>query len=166
MPPTSCPKARRKSVIMQELNGELLIYDSITHKAYCLNQTSSLIWRACDGESSVPEISENLSNQLRVPITDDLVWLALDQLKKDNLLENSDDVKVDFGGLSRREVIKKIGLASMVGLPVIASLVAPPASHAASCAPPGAACTFPRPDLCCSNCCTSAGAPPGGSICC
>jgi len=43
-------------------------------------------------------------------VTDEFAWLALDQLKKDNLLEESEEMQIDFGGLSRREVIRKIDL--------------------------------------------------------
>jgi hypothetical protein len=42
----------------------------------------------------------------------------------------------------------------------------PTATATAVCTPSGQPCTFPRPDLCCSLCCTSIGAPPGSQICC
>jgi len=166
MSSTGFPKVRLDNVIIQELNDELLIYDSTTHKAYCLNQGASLIWQACDGRNSVPEIREKLSSTLKSPVTDDFVWLALDQLKKNDLLENSNELKIDFGGLSRREVMRKLGFASMIALPMIAGLVAPTAAQAASCTPSRGTCTLPRPDLCCSLCCTTEGAPPGMAICC
>jgi len=58
--------------------------------------------------------------------------LALDQLKKENLIENKDEIVADFNGMSRREVIRKVGLASVVALPLISSLVAPMAVSAQS----------------------------------
>jgi len=63
-------------------------------------------------------------------VTEDFVWLAIAQLSENNLLEKA--VPSNFEGTSRREVIKKIGLASMVAVPVIASLVAPQSALAAS----------------------------------
>jgi hypothetical protein len=126
------PKARENELVVQELRDEVLIYDLTIHKAYCLNPTSAEIWNLCDGNNSVSDITKQLSKKLKQPLTDDLVWLALDQFKEDNLLSHNQEVEIKFDGLSRREVIKKVGFASMVALPVIASLVAPTAAMAQS----------------------------------
>jgi len=130
------PLSRKDNIVVQELKDEILIYDLKENKAYCLNETSALVWQMCDGNKSVPEISRQLSQKLNSPASEDLVWLAIDQLKKDNLLANSEEINPDFQGLSRREVIRKVGLASMVAIPVVASLVAPTAAHAQSGAAP------------------------------
>ncbi|MGI8468065.1 MAG: hypothetical protein ACR2N3_06390 [Pyrinomonadaceae bacterium] len=47
-----------------------------------------------------------------------MVWLALDQLKKKNLIENEIATPSAFEGMNRRDVIKKVGFASMIALPV------------------------------------------------
>lgn len=124
------PKARKDGLVVQELDGEILIYDLETNRAFCLNQTSALIWQNCDGTKTVSEISAFLANELNNPANEDLIWLALDQLKKENLIENSSELETKFEGVSRRDVIRKIGLGSMVALPLIASLVAPHAIYA------------------------------------
>jgi hypothetical protein len=51
------PHSRTKELVVQELKGELLIYDLSTNKAFCLNETSALVWQLCDGKSSISEIS-------------------------------------------------------------------------------------------------------------
>lgn len=141
------PISRQEELVVQELKGEILIYDLRTDKAFCLNETSGLVWQMCDGTRSAAEISRELSSQLNTKIGEDVVWLALDLLKKENLLSNADNVKPDFGGVTRREAIKKAGLASMIALPVIASLIAPTAAMAqsgglaATCATNNCACT-------------------------
>jgi hypothetical protein len=84
-----------------------------------LNQTAAQVWKACDGNNSVAEIAAEFGKGNN----EDLVWLAIDQLSENNLLEAK--VAPKFKGQSRREVIKKIGLASIIAVPVIASLVAP-----------------------------------------
>ncbi len=127
------PTSRRDDLVVQDLNGEVLIYDLREHKAFCLNETSALVWQACDGEKNVAEIGRELGKKLNSPANDDLVWLALDQLKKENLIESKEeDFQIDFNGMSRREVIRKVGLASVVALPIISSLVAPTAASAQS----------------------------------
>lgn len=134
--------SRTRGLVVQELNRELLIYDLITSKAYCLNETSSLVWQTCDGHKSVAQISKEISDQLGIKHFDDrVVWLALDQLKKENLMAEGDKLEIDFNGLSRREMIKQIGLTSAVALPLISSIVAPAVVEAASLSGTGAACS-------------------------
>jgi hypothetical protein len=147
------PKARKENLVVQELDGEVLIYDLDKNKAFCLNEASALVWQACDGNKDVSEIRNSLGKQLNSPVNDDFVWLALDQLKKENLIENKDEIAADFNGMSRRSVIKKVGLAVVVALPLVTSLVAPTAAAAQSLVACGAACTDSNqcPDIC-KNC--------------
>lgn len=136
------PKARKENLVVQEFNGEVLIYDLNTNKAFCLNEASMRVWQACDGSKNVSEIRNSLSKQFNSNVNDDFVWLALDQLKKENLIENKDEIISDFNGLTRREVIKKVGLGTMIALPIVASLTAPLAVHALStCTSRGTTCT-------------------------
>lgn len=138
----TAPQSRKENLVVQEIDGEILIYDLQNDKAFCLNSTSALVWQACDGNRNIKEISDFVSQKLNSPTNDDLIWLALEQLKKEKLIDKSTEPDGRFAGLSRRDVIKKIGLASAVALPVVASMVAPLAAHAASGCPT-AACTCP-----------------------
>jgi len=126
------PKARTTKIITQETDKELLIYDLEIDKAFCLNQTSAMVWQLCNGNNSVSEICQSLSQKLKVSVSEELVWLALVQLKRDRLLDKNTVIENSFGDLSRRQVIRKIGLASMVTLPLVTSLIAPIASNAQS----------------------------------
>lgn len=128
----SKPVSRQTNIVVQELENEFLIYDLSINKAFCLNQTSALVFQLCDGKNSVAEISDLMSKKLKTLVSEDLVWLALEGLRKDNLLENDKELTNHLAGLSRREAVKKVGLASMVALPVIASVVAPDAVMAQS----------------------------------
>lgn len=117
------PIARKEGLVVQEMPEEVLVYDLNTNKAHCLNQTAALVWKWCDGENTVKEITRLLEDQTGNEVNEDLIWLAIDQLSDKSLLEN--EVVPRFGGQSRREVIKKIGLAAVVALPLVASLTAP-----------------------------------------
>ncbi len=119
------PQSRLSDIVVQEIENEILIYDLKTNKAFCLNETSAMIWYLCDGKQTVKQISQALSKKQNELFTEDLIWLALDQFKNDNLLESNQKFEINFSGLNRRQVIKKVGLASMVALPLIASVVAP-----------------------------------------
>lgn len=126
------PQGREKDIVVQDLKNEVLIYDLSINKAFCLNETSAMVWNLCDGNNSVAEITRKVSVKLKYPVTDDLVWLALDQFKEDNLLADGKEMEIEYGGLSRREVIKKVGFATMVALPLISAIIAPTSATAQS----------------------------------
>ncbi len=117
------PIARRDGLVIQEMPDEVLVFDTETNKAHCLNQTAAFVWKACDGKNSVADIAQSFGSHSGASVQEDLIWLAIDQLSDNNLL--AENLKADFKGQTRREVIKKIGLAAVVGLPIVASLVAP-----------------------------------------
>ena len=147
---SQCPIARKSGLVVQEVPDEVLVYDLESNKAHCLNQSAAMIWRSCDGNNSVSEIAKLVEAQAGGKVTEDFVWLAIDRLSENNLLEKQ--MASTFAGQSRREVIKKIGLASMVAIPVIASLVAPQSALAAqscNCNNPGQ-CGTP-PNLACPS---------------
>lgn len=142
------PIARSSGLVVQEVPDEVLVYDLESNKAHCLNSSAAMIWRSCDGRNSVPEIAKLVGKETGAEITEDFVWLAIDQLSENRLLE--EEVSVNLFGRSRREAIKKIGMASMVAVPIIASLVAPQSALAAvscSCSTPPE-CGNPQNALC------------------
>lgn len=153
---TQNPMARKEGLVIQEMPDELLVYDLETNKAHCLNQTASKVWKACDGKSSVKEIANLFDGK-----NEDLIWLAIDQLQENDLLEK--EHQLDMQGKSRRELIKKVGLASVLALPVVASLTAPSSVLAA------ASCNCTTPANCAGTNCPSStncdNAPGGTSLC-
>lgn len=147
------PTARKSGIVVQEVPDEVLIFDVESNKAHCLNLTAATVWKSCDGKTSIQEIASILEKQSGKDVSDDLVWLAIDQLNENSLLESN--VTPKFVGQSRREVIKKIGLASMIAIPVVASLVAPRSAMAnVSCVCTAALdCLLPGFASCNSTCC-------------
>ncbi|HMO80138.1 MAG TPA: PqqD family protein [Pyrinomonadaceae bacterium] len=141
------PIARSAGLVVQDVPDEVLVYDTEKNKAHCLNRTAALVWRSCDGKTSVSELAKIVGDQAGEEISDEIVWLALDQLSKTDLLER--EHRLETFGRSRREALKKIGLASMVALPIVASLAAPQSALAnlscacttvADCSGPGVSC--------------------------
>ena len=132
------PIARQNGLVVQEMPDEVLVYDLDTNKAHCLNGSAALVWKSCDGNNTVADIVKQFESNGSGKVTEDFVWLAIDQLNENNLLEGK--VAPCFAGQSRRQVLKTIGLASMVALPIIASLVAPQnalGSVSCACTDPG-----------------------------
>lgn len=126
------PLAKTKEILVQELENELLVYDLQTNKAFVLNETSALIFQLCDGTKTIAEISDSMSRKLKTLVSEDFILLALNELKKDGLLEDDAQLNSYFAEFSRREMVRKIGLASMIALPLVSSVVAPSAAMAAS----------------------------------
>ncbi|MDT7809143.1 MAG: hypothetical protein QOJ70_2956 [Acidobacteriota bacterium] len=135
------PLARVDGVVVRELPDEVLIYDLDTHKAVCLNSTAAEVWRLCDGRRTASDIRKMLEKSAKASVPEELVWLALEQLGKDHLLVERVSRPSALVGVSRREMIKRVGLTAAITLPVVASIVAPRAADAASCRPSGAPCT-------------------------
>lgn len=119
------PKARTENIVEQNLGKETLIYDLLIDKAFNLNETLTVVYKACNGKTTFDELKG------KHKFTDDFIYLALDELKQNDLLADESYVS-PFAKINRREVIKKVGLASMFVLPVISGLVAPRAVDAAS----------------------------------
>lgn len=129
---TYVPMARSENIVIQEMPAsekgpsELLVYDLTNNRAHCLNETAALIWKQCDGSSTVSEIASNLNSSGGA----DLVWLGIDQLSKENLLVESH--KPASYKPNRREIIKKVGIASAIAIPIVSSLAAPSSVMAAA----------------------------------
>ena len=147
------PAARNKNIIAQALGKEILIYDLNSHQAFNLNETSTIVYQACDGETTFDQL------RLNSKLSDDIIFLALDDLQKAQLLEEKDQYKSPYIGVNRREIIRRIGFASVIALPTIATLVAPLAVNALSRCPSISPCngnpSIPRGCPCtlnCSNC--------------
>lgn len=152
------PQARRTGLIIQEVDSEILIYDQNTNKAHCLNQTAAKVWKYCDGETTLAEACKALSCDLDTPVDEKLVWYAVDQFSKDNLLEKGiEQPAFIIAGMNRRQMVRTLGLAAVIAVPLVTSIIAPTPAQAATCMPPGQPCGTAA--QCCSGLCT--GAPAG-----
>ena len=159
------PQCRKKELVVQDLKSEILIYDLLNNKAYCLNETAALVWGFCDGEKSVTAIRQSMAKRLKQPVPEELVLLALDQLKKENLIEKSYEETLNLKGLSRRTAIRRAGLASVIALPLISSLVAPLAANAQSISVPACPTEFNGFGGFAGDSCRCAPGTPSGTIC-
>jgi len=154
------PIARKDELVIQSSGDELLVFDLRSNQAFCLNKTSVLIWKKCDGKKSPWEIQKALRRELKMEVSEDLIWFALERLFEEGLIFEFVPDPDRFDGLSRREVIRKLGVSATIALPIIASLRAPMAAKAQSTCVPNAMGCLPNgnvgctsPNECCScNC--------------
>ena len=147
------PEARKEGLVVQQMTDEVLVYDQKRHRAHCLNQTAALVWKHCDGKKTVAAVAEALSRQAGKRVGEEVVRLAVDELAKSQLLEAGGARRWRGAeGVSRREMMKRAGLAAAVGLPIVTSVIAPKAAQAATCRVSGAGCG--TSSQCCSGVCT------------
>lgn len=153
---TPLPKARIEKLVVRELPDEVLVYDLKTDKAHCLNQSASLTWKHCDGKTTVADMTSILTAALKTQVDEDTIWLALKQLGKARLLEDQLVTPMEKSRLTRREVIRKLGLGAAIAVPVVMSIVAPTAVSAATCTVNGKSCSPNGTNSkCCSTCCVT-----------
>ncbi len=168
------PRARQDELVVEELQDETLVYDLKRHKARCLNRTAALVWRHCDGQTSVADVAARLEEQLATPTDEAVVWMALDRLGRAHLLSEPVTLPADRAQYSRREVLRTLRRVAGISLllPVIESIVAPRAAAAASCVtscvgiPNCSPCSPPQCNrLCCGNSCLASGQAKQGCGC-
>src|SRR5215207_7182513 len=85
---TNLPLARQRDVVVQEVDKEFLVYDLRTDMIHSLTHTSAELKRGHK-------------------FSDDLVHLALDQLREVHLIETDDRFVSTLAGMSRREAIRR-----------------------------------------------------------
>ena len=150
------PQARTKGLVVRDLSGELIVYDLDRHQAHCLNETAAAVFRHADGHHSRRQIAAHLGAPGRPG--NELVDFALEQLAGAHLLETAASAE-PAAGLTRRDVVRRVGLGAAVLLPLVTSVLAPtPAEAAATCV---TSCSG-QPDL---TPCTCYGANPCTASC-
>lgn len=147
------PHARVDGLVIQELDDETLVYDLERGVAHCLNQSAALIWKRCDGKTTVAGMVSVLKKKLHSSADADIVLLAVKQLQRFHLVESSKPMPA-ARSVSRRDLVLKYAPAALA-LPVIMSISAPtPATAGSPCSQPSN-----RPDGCpCSSDSDCAGA--------
>jgi hypothetical protein len=121
----------RDQLIVEELGTELMIYDQKRNRAFCLNQKAALVFQYSDGKTTVAGLAARLTQMLGEPVGEKTIQFALQSLSQDGLLEPLDFPPIVAAGMTRREVMQKIGVRAAVALPVVTALmVATPKAHA------------------------------------
>jgi hypothetical protein len=124
------PLARREELVIEEFADEILVYDVKRHRGHCLNSTAALVWRRCDGRTTVAEVAATLQEEMSLPASEAVVWMALDRLARAQLLVARVTVPDSRARRTRRALIRAGGISFL--LPVVESIVAPHAAEAAS----------------------------------
>ena len=148
------PLARIENLLVEDVAGELLIYDVKTNRAHCLNESAAAIWRHCDGSRSLDKLADDLFPKLESSEGQRLVALGIERLRRRRLLDRS-TLSGPTIDLSKRQMLKKVAIlaaAAGVAAPLVCTVLAPTSAYAFSCGHDGAPCTSPFD--CCLGLCT------------
>lgn len=140
------PLARKEGLVIQELPDEVLVYDLDRDRAHCLNETAAFVWQRCDGRTTADEIARSLSEKVNASVDEKVVWFAIDQLGRNHLMATRPAPPQVIAGMNRREMVRALGLAAAVAVPVVVSIVAPTPAQATTCAASGQSCSV---QVCC-----------------
>ena len=139
----SLPKSRSNAdLVIEELPDELLVYDTRRKKAHCLNRTAALVFRACDGRTTIDEAVALLA-KAGLSGTPELVELAVADLESAHLVLRPEGIATETLRRSRRRMLKQLGIAvgASLAIPLVQSIVAPSIAQAASLLASGSPCT-------------------------
>ncbi|MBX7172719.1 MAG: PqqD family protein [Pyrinomonadaceae bacterium] len=118
--------SRTNDIIVQNIGDEVLIYDLKINKALSLNETAAKVWECLDGQRTIEEIAQTTN----IPL--DLVLLSIDELQRNNLLQEKIETGLASDRVSRRKMMMRFASAA-VALPIIIGIAAPTAISAQSC---------------------------------
>ena len=145
------PRKKQEDLVVQEIGDETIIYDERRNHAHRLNRMAALVWSHCDGQRSAADLAAMLQRETDARVTEDMVWLALNRLEKEQLLQEALVRPEDAVRITRRDVLRKAAVAGGAALliPVVQSVVAPTPAMALSvgCAKLGQTYSPTRP--CC-----------------
>jgi hypothetical protein len=121
------PRRLERSIHVQRVGEEVLLYDEQRHEAFCLNPTSAAVWDLATGRNTVADISRAASLALGTPVPEPVVEFALAGLREQRLLQ---DPPILQPAVSRRAMMRSLGATSLLLVPVVAAIVAPKAAQA------------------------------------
>lgn len=109
------PLARTRDLIIEELEGEVLIYDENSNTAHNLSTEAADVWRACDGRTTIDALTADTD------LDADTVTRALAELYSRGLLEDGES----GAALTRRDLglrVAKVG-GAVAAAPLIVSVM-------------------------------------------
>lgn len=123
------PSARRTGTITQDVDGDLVVYDTVHHVAHRLTASAARVWEHCDGGTSVAEIAHRIGTAAE-PVDEATVQAALHALREANLLIDGETPQA----LTRRTAVRRMAqvAGSALSVPLVISIAAPTPADALS----------------------------------
>jgi len=142
------PLARLNDLVVKQVDDEVIVYDRVDHRAICLNAVTAAVWNLCDGDTQIAIMTDRLRELGFEEATDEVVSLALDQLKRAKLLETvGENSATRRSNVNRRRLLRKLGIGA-AAVPALSVTTVPTLAQTMSCIPSGLPCN-PANNHCC-----------------
>jgi hypothetical protein len=117
---------RKTNLVSKAVGDGLALFDPQQQRAHVLNPTSAQVYQHCDGQTTPQQLTELLRIKFNLPRkqAERLVWLALEELEKAELLQASvATTQPPRPSLSRRQALKAFAAAglSLALMPIVSS---------------------------------------------
>jgi len=143
------PRARLNDLVVKQVDDEVIVYDRVDHRAICLNAVTAAVWHLCDGDTEIALMTDRLHERGFEEAADEVVLLALDQLKRAKLLEAAgENSTTRRSNVSRRRLLRELGIGA-AAVPALSVTTVPTAAQTMSCLHGGAPCRPFEPPFCC-----------------
>ncbi len=117
---------KSSNINITRLPEELLVFDLEYKEVHCLNDDAGLVFDACDGESTIDEVSSKLKADRGRDDADTYVLGALAAFESKGLLE------VESKKTGRREFLARSGIGASAAALMITSVILPEPAQALS----------------------------------
>jgi len=119
---------RRATIVSKAVGDGLGIFDAQLQKSYVLNATAALVFQHCDGQTTPQQLTERLCQKFNIPRNqaEQLLWLALEDLEKANLLqEKITTTQAPRPMITRRQALTAFAAAglSLALMPMMSSVM-------------------------------------------
>jgi hypothetical protein len=117
-------KARKDKLHVEEIAGELVIYDQERRLTHHLNASAATVWRHCDGNHTEQDLILLFLDQGSEVVAKEVVDNALAQLSRAHLLVDDPETEV-APVLSRRQMLRQFALVGSAAIlvPLVTSML-------------------------------------------
>lgn len=132
------PIARTDKLLIEEVDGELVVYDREKNLSHCLHRMAAIVWHFCNGQNTVEEIANVLERELYLSADGDvdmkeLVKLTLQELENFCLIREYLKQPTATPIISLSKIVKTATIVSQFAIgslfPAIESVASPSASR-------------------------------------
>ncbi len=117
----------RSGLLRHPLDGQVLVYDTLTSQVHLLDPATACVLELLDeGRATAQHVTAQLAIRLDIAPDPALLDLALAELHRAGLLDDTEALPSAVTGLNRRETVRKLAMTGAAALlvPTIATLTA------------------------------------------
>jgi hypothetical protein len=115
-------QARLNSFVTERLpDGSTAVLDTATTTVHSLNLSAAAAFEACRETKTVPQLMQSMRETLGVPVTEEVALAAVSELEMAGLVSCSEPMP-EADRASRRSLLRSMGTAAAVAVPVVLSL--------------------------------------------